>query len=125
MLSRFILGGALLLSAGALAASPELYRTCKSKVTNMSYGSEKWELACSEEYDMPDPYLIKCAVFVKNGFPTSKEEFAKSVDKIACQTYCRNNNNWGPWFDYEISFELKDIVLEMKNRHGNGRCMEN
>ena len=95
--------------------SIELYQTCKERVTNMSYGSQQWEINCGEDFDMPKPYLIKCANFVKNGFPDK-------IERASCQSFCEQNEKWGPWYDFELAYDIKEIVFEMKRRHSNRTC---
>lgn len=93
------------------------YETCQAKVTNASFGSSQWEQYCTEDFDMPNPYLIKCAAWVLNGFPSESE-------KTQCKMFCKVETNWGPWYDYEVSAVLKPIVFEMKRLHQHNRCFE-
>jgi hypothetical protein len=96
----------------------ELYHICQTKISEMNFGSVRWETICSEQFDMPGPYLIKCATWVAN------RQFPTEVDKRACRFFCSRNDNWGPWYDFEIPYQLKEVILEMKRIQAHGRCFE-
>lgn len=92
-----------------------LYEKCRVAVEK-GYGSARFQVLCEENFDMAPPYLIKCARWVREGFPSP-------IDKKSCRLFCASNKSWGPWYDYEIPLEDKETVLYMKRLNQNNRCM--
>lgn len=106
----------LTFTGATFAQETELYEVCRDKIAKGGYGSSDNERLCKEKFDMPDAYLVKCLDWVKKG------NFPDPSDKIACRYYCRSNQNWGPWYDYEIPHELKPLLFTMKSLHDRNQC---
>lgn len=120
---RWFLASFLIVSSAWSQNNPnsrreELYKICQDKVSQMNYGSQKWQVLCSEQFDMPGPYLIKCATWLAD------HNFPSDVDSRACRFFCSSNTNWGPWYDYEVPYRLKEVIAELKRIHDHGRCFE-
>jgi hypothetical protein len=99
-----------------LAQSEDLYSLCKQKVRAGNYGERKYELLCKDYFEMPEPYMFRCMDWLKNGsFPTP-------ADKTACRFFCEGNKNWGPWYDFEIPFELRTLFFRMKVLSKSNQC---
>jgi hypothetical protein len=96
----------------------DLYDVCQGKVRAGNYGSSEWQRTCQEIFDMPDAYLVKCATWL------AAHNFPSEVDTKACRLYCQQNERWGPWYDFEIPFELKVVTAELRRLHMYGKCLD-
>jgi hypothetical protein len=106
----------ILFSQAGMAQSSDLYSLCQQKVRSGNYGERKYELLCKDHFQMPEPYMFRCMDWLKNGtFPTP-------ADKTACRFFCESNKNWGPWYDFEIPYDLRTLFFRMRGLSRGNQC---
>lgn len=124
LLSMRIGAAVLIISLASLTASAQsdedvavLHASCVQAVDSGDYPNRNLEMLCNEYFELPSAYLVKCLRWVKKGFPSE-------IDKKACRHFCQSSQNWGPWYDYALPYEVRTLFDVMKTLNKQQRCFE-